>query len=46
MISVMNLTNRHGGIDILWASMKRQTEQDFQLVLVDGLCRERDNEVT
>lgn len=44
-ISVMNLTNRWGGIDILWANMRRQTEQDFELVLVDALWREREEEV-
>lgn len=44
-ISVMNLTNRPGGIDVLWANMKRQTEQDFELVIVDGLWREREKEV-
>lgn len=44
-ISLMNLTNRQGGIDILWANMLRQTEQDFELVLVDGLWREREEEV-
>lgn len=41
----MNLTNRPGGIDILWANMKRQTFQDFELVLVDALWREREKEV-
>ena len=44
-VSVMALTNRWGGIDILWANMKRQTEQDFELVLVDGLWKEREKEV-
>ncbi len=44
-ISVMYLTNRPGGIDILWANMKRQTEQDFELVIVDGLWRDREKEV-
>lgn len=44
-ISVMNLTNRPGGIDILWANMKRQTLQDFELVLVDGLWQQREDEV-
>lgn len=43
-ISVMQITNRPGNIDILWANMKRQTEQDFELVLVDGLWREREKE--
>lgn len=45
MISVLNITNRHGGIDILWANMKRQTFQEFELVIVDGLWREREKEV-
>ncbi len=44
-ISVMYLTNRYGGIDILWADMKRQTKQDFELVIVDGLWKEREKEV-
>ncbi len=44
-ISVMNLTNRWGGIDVLWANMKRQTEQDFELVIVDALWKEREKEV-
>lgn len=44
-ISVLALTNRYGGVDILWANMKRQTIQDFELVLVDGLWREREKEV-
>lgn len=41
----MALTARWGGIDILWADMLRQTEQDFELVLVDALWREREKEV-
>lgn len=45
MISVMCLTNRPGGIDILWGNMKRQTIQDFELVLVDGRWREREKEI-
>lgn len=44
-ISVMHLTARHGGIDILWANLRRQTEQDFELVIVDALWREREQEV-
>ena len=44
-ISVMALTSRWGGIDIYWADMKRQTEQDWEFVLVDALWRERENEV-
>jgi len=44
-ISVMNLTARYGGIDILWANMKRQTMDDWELVLVDALWKEREKEV-
>jgi glycosyltransferase involved in cell wall biosynthesis len=45
MISVLNLTNRPGGIDILWANMLRQTIEDWQLVIVDGKWREREEDV-
>lgn len=41
----MTLTNRYGGIDILWANMKRQSFIDWEFVLVDGLWREREAEV-
>lgn len=44
-ISVMALTNRPGGIDILWANMKRQSFQDFELILSDGLWETREEEV-
>lgn len=44
-ISVLYLTNRPGGIDILWADMKRQTEQDYELVIVDGLWKDREQRV-
>lgn len=44
-ISVLNLTNRHGGIDILWANMKRQEFTDWELVIVDALWKEREKEV-
>ena len=44
-ISVMNVTNRPGGIDILWADMKRQTMADWELVIVDALWKEREKEV-
>lgn len=44
-ISVMALTNRYGGVDVLWANMRRQTFKDWELVLVDGLWREREKEV-
>lgn len=41
----MNLTNRYGGIDILWANMKRQTIKDWELVIVDALWEEREDAV-
>ena len=41
----MNLTNRYGGVDILWANMKRQTFAEWELILCDGLWREREDEV-
>lgn len=41
----MYLSNRYGGIDILWSSMKRQTIQDFELIIVDGLWKKREKEV-
>ncbi len=37
MISVIIPTNRIGGIDILAASLRAQTSQDFELVIVDEL---------
>lgn len=44
-ISVCYLSNRWGGIDILWANMKRQDFEDWELVLVDALWQEREKEV-
>lgn len=44
-ISIMTLSNRWGGVDIMWANCLRQTEQDFELVFVDALWREREEEV-
>ena len=41
MISVLYISNRYGGLDILKANLKRQTFQDFELVFVDGLYTER-----
>lgn len=45
LISVLNLTNRPGGIDVLWANMKRQTFTEWELIIVDGRWREREKEV-
>lgn len=45
MISVLYISNRYGGLDILKANLARQSLQDFQLVFVDGLYHERRAEV-
>lgn len=45
MISVLYISNRYGGLDILKANLSRQSMQDFQIVFVDGLYHERREEV-
>lgn len=45
MISVLYISNRHGGLDILKSNLRRQSIQDFELVFVDGLFEERKNEI-
>lgn len=37
MLSVVVVTNRIGGLDALFAGLREQTHQDFELVLVDEL---------
>lgn len=44
-ISVIYISNRYGGLDILRANLNRQTVQDFELVFVDGLYEERKEQV-
>lgn len=41
MISIITVTNRYGGIDINWSSLKRQTHKDFEWILCDTLYEER-----
>jgi len=41
MISIIYISNRYGGLDILKSNLQRQTVQDFELVFVDGLYNER-----
>lgn len=41
MISVICVTNRIGGLDVLFPSLERQTERDFELILVDALGKRR-----
>jgi FkbM family methyltransferase len=45
MISVIVPTNRVGGLDVLFESLKAQTFQNFELVLVDALYKYRKNVV-
>lgn len=40
-VSVLDLTNRVGGLDILFESLKHQSFTDFELVLVDALYNYR-----
>lgn len=44
-ISVLNVTKRHGGIDILHNNLRKQTEKDLELIIVDELYDERHKEV-
>ena len=44
-ISCMHLTNRPGGMDVLKANVMRQSEEDWELIIVDALWREREKEV-
>lgn len=44
-ISVVNLTNRFGGMDILKASLQRQIFKDFEIIIVDGLWEHREPQV-
>lgn len=44
-LSLMQITNRPGNIDILKGNLARQTFVDFEVVLVDGLWRHRQKEV-
>lgn len=41
MISVICVTNRIGGLDVLWQGLAHQTEKDFELVLVDAIKSRR-----
>lgn len=45
MISVLNVTNKPGGIDILKDNLEKQTYQDFELIIVDALYDWRKDEV-
>ena len=45
MISVVYISNRYGGLDILRGNLRRQSIQDFELVFVDGLYHERKDEI-
>lgn len=45
MISVVYISNRYGGLDILRGNLRRQSIQDFELVFVDGLYHERKDQI-
>jgi hypothetical protein len=45
MISVLYISNRYGGMDILRGNLRRQSTQDFELVFVDGLYEERKDQI-
>lgn len=44
-ISVITVTKRHGGIDVAYNSLRKQTFKDFEWILVDELYDERKDEV-
>ena len=44
-VSVLYISNRFGGLDILKSSLDRQTFKDFELVFIDGLYDKRKHEV-
>lgn len=44
-LSVVYVTNRPGGMDILLDNLNRQTFKDFELILADELYKERKTEV-
>ena len=44
-ISVITVTNRHGGIDVAWSSLRRQTFKTFEWILYDTLYQERKDAV-
>ena len=44
-ISCMTLSNRYGGVDIMWANLLRQEFADWEWIFVDGLYDYRAKEV-
>ncbi len=44
-VSVITCTNRFGGIDLNWSSLRRQTFKNWEWVLCDTLYEERKEEV-
>jgi GT2 family glycosyltransferase len=44
-VSVLYISNRYGSIDILKASLDRQSFTDFDLVFIDGLKEDREEQV-
>src|SRR3990167_10332547 len=44
-ISILNITARWGGMDVLRANLERQVFKDFEIVIVDALWCERESQV-
>lgn len=44
-ISVITVTKRYGGIDLMYTNLRKQTEKDFEWILVDELYDMRKKEV-
>src|SRR3990167_8621719 len=44
-VSIITVTNRWGGIDIAWSSLKKQTFKDFEWILLDKHYHARSKEV-
>lgn len=44
-ISVVQVTNRHGGFDVAWYALKRQTFKDFEFIYHDALYDERHDKI-
>lgn len=44
-ISVLNITNKPGGIDVLKDNLDKQTVEDFELIIIDALYDWRKEEV-
>lgn len=44
-VSIITVTKRYGGIDVMYNNLRKQTEKDFEWILCDELYDERKQEV-